>query len=453
MIFARPTSQASPRRPFALAPGFTLLETIIAAALVTLLTGGVYAVYKPARLAADVSGEVARLSTLRRSIPGGYAAAPDFYGLNNADPAAKATIDPTPWGSMTVHPVDFSSPYDGWGAVYQGVPDDACVMFANRELNARFASVIVDTRTVASIDDVLLNCQGEKGHVVEFRDYPGKRVAAGASALTALNPAPRPVAPPGVAIPPPLAPAPAPAPAPGPGYTTAPVTVVPPPYVAPAPGPGLPYAPAPLPGAPVYPPACVVPSPSTKTQTVSCPAGQTGTITQEQTASCPDPYGAVVWSPWTETGNTCVADPPPSSPPPPAGTAPGSTAIAFAGTMGVDINAVSGATTYEMGLSCNPNDVTQPLAYTTQAVSSSVLHASTNSMDTFGGAQTIGGYYTTDPGEPEVTAMYAALPQSACQPVGQMFPSPIKVFVRACNSAGCSAWSAPVTSFCSWSMC
>lgn len=52
------------------------------------------------------------------------------------------------------------------------------------------------------------------------------------------------------------------------------------------------------------PPTC---QPSTQTQTPSCPAGYTGTITQQQTSACPNPYGSPVWSNvWLTTSNTCV---------------------------------------------------------------------------------------------------------------------------------------------------
>lgn len=45
------------------------------------------------------------------------------------------------------------------------------------------------------------------------------------------------------------------------------------------------------------------PDPSSpQTQTLACPAGQTGAITQTRTSTCPGP----TWSDWTTTSNTCV---------------------------------------------------------------------------------------------------------------------------------------------------
>ena len=44
----------------------------------------------------------------------------------------------------------------------------------------------------------------------------------------------------------------------------------------------------------------------TQTQTISCPSGYNGTITQTKTKTCPDNQ----WQAWTTTQNTCVANPP-----------------------------------------------------------------------------------------------------------------------------------------------
>ena len=48
--------------------------------------------------------------------------------------------------------------------------------------------------------------------------------------------------------------------------------------------------------------SCVPDPGSPQTQTLSCPTGQTGFITQMRTSSCPGP----AWSGWTTSGNTCV---------------------------------------------------------------------------------------------------------------------------------------------------
>lgn len=65
-------------------------------------------------------------------------------------------------------------------------------------------------------------------------------------------------------------------------------------------------------------PKCVAPGPSTKTQTLACPAPQTGSITQQQTTtySCPSPQGSAVGTAgaWVTTSNTCTTPAPPPSP-------------------------------------------------------------------------------------------------------------------------------------------
>jgi hypothetical protein len=47
--------------------------------------------------------------------------------------------------------------------------------------------------------------------------------------------------------------------------------------------------------------ACV---PTTETRSSACP-GQTGTITESRTSTCPSPTGSPVWGAWTQTSNTC----------------------------------------------------------------------------------------------------------------------------------------------------
>ena len=50
------------------------------------------------------------------------------------------------------------------------------------------------------------------------------------------------------------------------------------------------------------PPTCQV---SSQQQTLACPTGYTGSITQTRSSTCPDPYGSPVWQPWVTTSNTC----------------------------------------------------------------------------------------------------------------------------------------------------
>jgi putative peptidoglycan binding protein len=67
-------------------------------------------------------------------------------------------------------------------------------------------------------------------------------------------------------------------------------------------------------------PSCTPDGTSPQTQTLACPAGQSGSITQTRTSSCPGP----TWSSWTTISSSCTPTPvaPPVQPVPPAITSP-----------------------------------------------------------------------------------------------------------------------------------
>ncbi len=50
------------------------------------------------------------------------------------------------------------------------------------------------------------------------------------------------------------------------------------------------------------PPTCQI---SSQQQTLQCPTGYTGSITQTRSSTCPDPYGSPAWQPWVTTSDTC----------------------------------------------------------------------------------------------------------------------------------------------------
>jgi hypothetical protein len=54
-------------------------------------------------------------------------------------------------------------------------------------------------------------------------------------------------------------------------------------------------------------PTCVVPAPESRPGT--CPPGETGAVNEQRTASCPDPFGAPVWSGWSVLSSTCQSGP------------------------------------------------------------------------------------------------------------------------------------------------
>ena len=47
-------------------------------------------------------------------------------------------------------------------------------------------------------------------------------------------------------------------------------------------------------------------SPSVQTQSVACPVGYNGTIIQNRSSTCSDPYGSPTWTSWSTTSDTCT---------------------------------------------------------------------------------------------------------------------------------------------------
>ena len=47
-------------------------------------------------------------------------------------------------------------------------------------------------------------------------------------------------------------------------------------------------------------------SPSVQTQTLACPAGYQGSIIQNRSSSCSDPYSSPTWTAWSTTSDTCT---------------------------------------------------------------------------------------------------------------------------------------------------
>lgn len=56
---------------------------------------------------------------------------------------------------------------------------------------------------------------------------------------------------------------------------------------------------------------CVAPSP--ETQAVACPSGQYGVVTQSRSAFCETTYGSYEWTPWTTTAQSCLTCPAPET--------------------------------------------------------------------------------------------------------------------------------------------
>lgn len=298
---------------------FSLVEAILATAVVVAASAAVFTVFHPTHDAADLAGEVDRLDKARRVVPGLYASAADFLGMTN-DPGLVSLNTASPWGSVSIQPATVNTANDGWSVNYAGVPVRGCEDLLNSQWQREWTSISIDAKPITDPSQGLAQCQTTVTNTLSFVMWGGQRGMNGVGMLFPPGPPPsRPPAPPGMPTPPVMAPAPPSAPLP-PGYLTRP-TSPPPPAPPSSVPPGTPIpAPPPVPPAPIYPPTCV--PLAGQSQQVSCPAGQISSvspysaqgITQTRSSVCPNPYANPTWNPWTTTVDTCA----------PVCTAPGS---------------------------------------------------------------------------------------------------------------------------------
>lgn len=306
-----PTSAPPPQK------GFSLIETVVAAALVTVLAAGVYTVYQPTQGLAQVQTQTSMLDQLKTGVERSFGSAANYSnvsfsaaGTSNQQGSSPPNWIPqgltntTNWGAITIGPAQTNVANDSWQVSFPTVPTRDCQQAVIHELN-NWNAITVNGTLVSDAQSTLDACAATTNgkNVVAFTDYQGALAGAGNAF----------VLPPGTGTPqnpPPGAPTP-PVNAINPGPAAAPPSVLPTtPTVGPAAGTPSPAGPGvamPPPSgsapAPTYPSTCTIPAPLT--QTLACPSGQLGSIVQTETASCPNPYAAAVWGPWTTTSNTC----------------------------------------------------------------------------------------------------------------------------------------------------
>lgn len=287
--------------------GMSLVEVSVAVALVALAGAGVYSVFKPTNTMGQVQSQVTALHQLKANVSQAYSNQANFsgisYGLGTQDGWLPRPLQvPTAWGQLAVAPATNVSANDSWSAAFPNVPAEACQRVVLDEMS-NWDKVTVNNAPITSVQQAITACQN--GGNVAFMSYGGLRGNSNVGSL--VPPGGTPGLPPVTGTPIPSAPSPAGIPPPGADGGAAPT----------GPAVGLPAAPAPpsgaappapsspnLPGAPTYPNLCTVPAP--QTQTVACPAGQVGSISQTSAASCPAPYGNPTWGPWTTTTNSCA---------------------------------------------------------------------------------------------------------------------------------------------------
>lgn len=287
--------------------GFSLLEVVVTMGVVALLSAGAYTIFKPADSLAQVQVQGQGLEQLKASVNQTYMGRSSFDGISPTTVRLPHGLQTAgSWGAVSLEAVTYVAPNDSWAASFPTVPAVACQKVVLNQIN-NWDKITVNQVPVADVQAAIKQCVNS-ANVVAFTNYGPLHTSHSASDFHLSPPGPPSIIPPVVGTPMPIVPSPGtPPPSPstpigGPNPSGPVVTPggPPAPPSGPAPAPAPPSGPAP---APIY-PTCSVPSPVTRSP--ACPSGQVGSMTQTQTASCPTSYGPVVWGPWTTTANTCA---------------------------------------------------------------------------------------------------------------------------------------------------
>jgi len=300
---------------------------------------GMWKVFGPSSVAAQVREEQANLNQLSTALHQSFGLVGDYQGVTNNriledrlvsnNYLRQGTADiRDSWGqSVNVAGHTINEPFDGFSITYPAVPAEACTGLANAVSRSVF-DLRVEGQSImngAAVDTALAveRCNREDGAEMQFIYYSGlvqdSNIAA--VALPPGNPSNRfnpptqtddtvnapdggAVSNPVVSVPDPATPGGSTGNPGGTGSTPAPNTGTP--VTAGPPSSGTPGVVDPT----IIGVAC---SASMQTQTVNCPAGQYGLINQQRTFSCPEAWEAAVAGPWVTTSNTCTACPAPST--------------------------------------------------------------------------------------------------------------------------------------------
>lgn len=243
------------RRP---AVGWSLLELLLALAVLAAMSLAVWWALSPTQSAAEVKIEQDNLRALSSALEqssgllGSFEIATTERALADGLVPKRMIQDGqirSAWGgAVSIAPRTYERPNDAMVITYQATPGEVCAQLASATVRGAYDIRVQDESVFGpqGFDPARAAqlCGAANGAVVEFI----YRVSSGVAAA--------PVAPP-------------PPPPPGPG--------------------------------------CTPPGPETRP--ASCPAGQYGTRQQERTFSCPDPAGSPQPSPWALVVNNCTACP------------------------------------------------------------------------------------------------------------------------------------------------
>ncbi len=274
--------------------GASLVEVILVIAALAAMGTVVYQVFGPADARAQVTKDQQTLDDLRRVVTNSHQAI-GFASVTNASLTDQQIAPALVTAGGSALTVLTDSSVAGVGRAFKIVgswPSSQCAMLV-KNAHQGFYKITVDTVVVKAdpdsrIDPALLAtaCNGSALTPITFTAFdPGWVPPLALAAVANPGAAPGPVVP-GFGAPAALV-------LPGPGLPPSGVAIV---------------APVnPSPGAAVVPPSftCTIPAPVDTV--LVCPLGQTGSITQRQTYSCPDPAGAPVLGAPTSLSNTCNA--------------------------------------------------------------------------------------------------------------------------------------------------
>lgn len=245
--------------------GFGLVEALIVAAAVSLLTVGLFTFYGSVSAKSKAQETTQAVLQLTQSIHKAYVASANFAGVTNATvveehllPSGLETSGPlsgpeivAPYGgtlSVASATVD-GIPNRGYGLTLNTVPKKLCSQIVAGLSSGNFRNITINENSV-------VNAQGliQPNLVAQFCGEKGEATIA----LTITD-----------------------------KQTDAALELR----------------------------SCSAPSPSTETEVEACPAGYVGAITRKRSAACPPGSLLAEWGPWTET-NTCeiACVPAPSSP-------------------------------------------------------------------------------------------------------------------------------------------
>lgn len=265
MLFTRvPPSRSKPPLRFSTS-GFGLVEALIVAAAVSLLTVGVFTFYSSVSAKTKAHETTQAVLELRQSIHKAYVASANFSGVTNASVLAENLL---PTGLEVAGPPsgpEFIAPYGGTvlvaAATVDGVPARGLGLTLN-QVPRKLCPQIVASLAVANFQNITVNDSSVLGaNGVLQQNLLAQLCAASGESTIALTVTDK--------------------------QTDAALELG----------------------------NCTAPTPSTETVVEACPAGYAGSITRKRSAACAPGSLLAEWGPWNEI-NTCqpVCAPDPASP-------------------------------------------------------------------------------------------------------------------------------------------